>query len=80
MIWVTVAGLFISVGFLAFKAQKRRGFKPFWTGLSGSLLIITGKYMYEQPLLFYTGMVLLIGASFWNSWPRTKQTTISIQA
>ncbi|WP_407929084.1 MerC domain-containing protein [Desulfomarina profundi] len=78
MLWITIAALIVSVGFLAFRAKRRRGYKPFWTGLTGSLLIITGKFIIDIPFLFYSGLALLIAASLWNSWPRkNSKTTVS---
>jgi len=81
MLWVTIAALLVSVAFLAYRGRRRRGYKPFLTGFSASLFIVTGKFIFDIPFLFYSGVVLLIAASLWNSWPKKKSAmnTLNIQ-
>ena len=81
MFRITMAALLLSVIFLAYKAKQRRGYLPFWTGLAASLFIITGKYLFDIQFLFYGGVILLIAASLWNSWPKKKTNvdTLNIQ-
>jgi len=81
MFRITIAALVLSVIFLAYKAKQRRGYLPFWTGLAASLFIITGKYLYDIQFLFYSGVVMLVAASLWNSWPKKKMSisTLGIQ-
>jgi hypothetical protein len=63
--------LIIAVGMLAFRARRRRrGYKPFALGLAAALIILAGKFYFSDNAILYTGMVLLIGASVWNTWPR----------
>jgi len=70
MLWVTAGALLISVCFLAYRAKRRRGYKPFWAGVAASIFILAEKFIFDRPLLFYGGVTLLIAASLWNSWPR----------
>ncbi len=72
MLKVTIGALAVSVGFLAYKARQRRGYKPFWAGLAASLFIVVGKYIFDIQLVLYSGVILLIAASLWNSWPKKK--------
>jgi hypothetical protein len=78
MLWVTAGALLVSVCFLAYRAKRRRGYKPFWTGVAASIFILAGKFIFDLPLLFYGGVTLLIAASLWNSWPRKvlRKTTL----
>ncbi len=70
MLWFTIAALIVSVAFLAYRAKRRRGYRPFWAGFAASFCIVVGKFILDIPLLFYSGVVLLIMASLWNSWPK----------
>ncbi len=47
---------------------------PFWLGVAASLFIVIGKFIFAIQVLFYGGVVLLIIASLWNSWPKKKVT------
>jgi len=80
MLWVTIAALLVSVAFLAYRAKRRRGYKQFLTGFSASLFIVTGKFIFDIPFLFYSGVVLLIAASLWNSWPKKKSLINTLNA
>jgi len=59
----------ISLFSLAFRAKKRRGYLPFWVGLSSAGAIIAGKYYLLSDYVFYAGVLLLIIASVWNNFP-----------
>lgn len=61
--------LIIAVGMLAFRARHRRGYGPFTLGLAAALIILAGKIYFSDNAILYTGMVLLIAASVWNTWP-----------
>lgn len=61
--------LSISLFSLAYKAKTRRGYLPFWTGLSSATIIIAGKYYTLSDYVFYSGAFLLIIASIWNNIP-----------
>ncbi len=66
---LTLAFLLIAVGTLAFRAHRRRGYVPFVVGILAASLILIGKFSLASNPVLYAGMVLLILASVWNSWP-----------
>lgn len=61
--------LLLSLFSLAYKAQSRRGYQPFWIGLLGAIIIMGGKYFLLPDYVFYTGAFILIVASVWNNIP-----------
>jgi len=69
---LTTAFLAVAVGALGFRAQKRRGLGPFVAGLLAAMIVIVGKFEFESDPAMYSGVVLLIGASIWNTWPTRK--------
>lgn len=64
--------LSISLFSLAYKAKLRKGYLPFWIGLSSAAIIIAGKYYALSDYVFYSGALLLIIASIWNNIPARK--------
>jgi len=71
LLWFTAAALAFAVGALAFRAQRRRGYRPFFVGLVAAGTVLVGKFGFESDIAMYVGLALLIGASVWNSWPRS---------
>ncbi len=69
-----MGGLLVSLGLLAFRAGRRRGYGPFWTGMAAAICIVTAKFLFVSSLLLYGGVVILIAASLWNSWPMQEST------
>lgn len=67
---VTVVLLVIALGALGYQAVQRRAYGPVLIGLAGSLILIVGRFVYEYEPALYAGIVLLVGASVWNAWPR----------
>jgi hypothetical protein len=67
---LTAALLALAVGSLAFRASRRRGFAPFWLGLTAAVFVLAGKFYIESAPVTYTGVGLLVLASLWNAWPR----------
>jgi len=59
-----------AVGSLAYQASRRRGLGPFWVGLVGMVLVLTGKFYFGLALITFGGVGLLASASIWNVWPR----------
>lgn len=72
---LTTALLVVAVLPLAWKAQRRRGYKPFVIGLIGAVLILFGKFRIESQPLYIAGITVLVAASIWNMWPVRKQCT-----
>lgn len=71
--------LVISLCALAYRAQARRGYGPFWIGLLGSFVTLIGKFVIENDLTLYFGIGLLVAASLWNILPRKlRQRTAPI--
>lgn len=70
LFWLALAFLVPAVGSLALHARDRRGFGPFLGGCLAAGLMLAGKFILESNVYMYAGLVLLVGASAWNSWPR----------
>lgn len=66
---VTGILLVVSLVPLAWKAQRRRGYKPLIAGVLSAALILSGKFWIDNPALFYVGIGFLLAASIWNIWP-----------
>ncbi len=71
---LTIVFLIIALASFAYHAQKRRGFGPLGLGLVASLAILLGKFTFASNAVLYSGVVLLVCASLWNAWPRSKQS------
>lgn len=71
---LTVVFLIIAVGALGFRASRRRGYAPFALGVLAALFVLIGKFVFEYDTAMYGGIGLLVGASFWNSWPSRPAT------
>jgi mercuric ion transport protein len=70
LLTLTLAFLAVSAFALGFRASRRRGYGPFWVGLLGATVILTGKFYFDAERAIYAGVGLLVVASVWNSWPR----------
>ncbi len=55
---------------LGYRAGARRGYGPLVLGALGSGLILIGKFVVDFSLALYGGLILLVAASLWNTWPR----------
>jgi len=64
--------LAFAVGALAFRARRRRGYGPSALGVGAAAVVLVGKFSFESDPAMYAGLVLLVAASFWNSWPRKR--------
>ena len=69
---LTLAALALALGGLAFRARRRRGFGPLILGAVAAGAILLGKFVLGVNGPVYTGTVLLVGASLWNSWPKKQ--------
>lgn len=67
---LTVAFLVVALFFLGFRATRRRGYGPLALGLIASATLLIGKFHFESDAAMFSGVSLLMIASFWNSWPR----------
>lgn len=71
---LTAVFLAIAVGALAFRAKRRRGYRPFVIGLVASVVVLIGKFNFESDAAMYVGLAVLVSASLWNSWPKRAGT------
>lgn len=67
---VTVVFLVIALGALGYQGYKRRAWGPALLGLTGAVILVVGRFVYESQPALYAGVALLIAASVWNAWPR----------
>ena len=67
---VTAMFLLASVGALAYRYRERRGLFPAALGLAGAAMVLVGKFKFESMPAMYTGLLVLIASSIWNSWPQ----------
>ncbi len=69
---LTALFLVLAVGSLGFRAKRRWGLAPFALGVLAASLVMVGKFVFDFEPALYGGIAILIAASVWNSWPRTK--------
>src|ERR1700693_2864619 len=53
---LTVAFLAIAALALGFRASRRRGYGPFWTGVAAAVMILTGKFYFDAAQATYAGI------------------------
>lgn len=75
---VTAVLLAIALIPLAWRAQRRRGYKPLLTGIAGAAMILAGKFWLENQPLYYAGIAVLLAASLWNIWPQKQPSCCNI--
>ncbi len=66
---LTALFLAISVFAMAYRAKMRRGYGPFFLGLAATIIVLIGKFEYESDTTMWLGLVVLVAASVWNTWP-----------
>ena len=66
---LTAVTLLLAVSALGFRADRRRGYGPLAVGTVAAILVIVAKFVWESDWMTYGGIVLLVSASVWNSWP-----------
>ena len=67
---LTALFLAVAVGSLAFRAKKRRGYRPFVVGIVAAIVLVVGKFIFDSDMAVYGAIIALIGSSLWNSWPK----------
>lgn len=77
--FLLVIGLLLGISLvgLAYGAKARRGYGPFFIGLTATVVIVAGKMLTDSNLILYAGGALLVGASVWNNWPIKRSATVS---
>ena len=66
---LTAGLLAIAIGSLGYRAGARRGYRPFVLGSLAGLLVLVGKFAFDNVPVTYAGASLLVAASIWNAWP-----------
>lgn len=74
---LTAAFLLVAVLPLLFRAEKRRGYGPFLVGLIAAGVILVGKFSLDSNAVLYSGIVMLLAASIWNSLPHHQAVAAS---
>lgn len=67
---ITLGAIAITLSSLVYRARKRWGYLPFVLGIIGAVSLYFGKFELESNIFMYSGIAILLAASFWNSWPR----------
>lgn len=75
-------GIFISAALFAlvFRAKNRHGYKPFYLGLAGSVILLTSKFYWDSDTFMWFGLSFLIGSSVWNTWPKQAKNDVGCPA
>jgi mercuric ion transport protein len=69
LVSVTALFLVLALGGLWYRAEVRRGYWPLCLGAIAIAAILAGKFWLEFSPLSYAGLIMLVGASVWNTWP-----------
>jgi len=62
----------IALGALVYRASQRHGHRPFYLGLVASGILLLSKFHFDNDPLMWFGLVLLMTASLWNTWPKKQ--------
>ena len=69
---LTTVFVLIAVAALVCRAKQRRGYKPFLLGMVAGIVLLVGKFHYDNDAAMYTGLALLVLASLWNTWSKIQ--------
>ncbi len=63
-------GIFLTISILsvAWSTRSHRRPGPLVVTVLGSAAVVAGRLIWNIPVVVYSGVALLIGASFWNLW------------
>jgi mercuric ion transport protein len=67
---ITLVALALVLGLLAWRATERRGYRPMLLGLASSVVVLIGKFGFDNNPAAYAGATALFAACVWNSWPK----------
>ena len=67
---LTVLFLLVTLGSLAYRARKRRGYWPFALGTIAAIVVLIGKFALDSDVALYSGITALVAVSLWNAWPK----------
>jgi len=67
-----VAGvlLALTLAMLVYRARRRRGYRPFFLGLTGAATALIAKFFIPSEPVLFAGLGLIFAAAVWNAWPR----------
>ena len=68
----TLVFLAVSLGTMAYRAKSRQGYGPLFLGLVAGAVLMVGKFVYDSDAAMYAGLVILVAAALWNTWPKTQ--------
>ena len=67
---LTIAFLLLVLMALAFRARRRRGYRPLLLGLLAAVGIVLGNFVWDSRPLLYGAVGVLVVASIWNTLPQ----------
>ena len=70
LIPITAVLLVAALFSLGYRARSRHGYGPLALGALGTTVALGGKFLVLSNTALYSGLVVLVAASVWNSWPR----------
>jgi len=68
----TLVFLAISLSTMIYRAKSRHGYGPLLLGLFAGAVLMVGKFVYDSDTAMYAGLVILVAASLWNTWPKAQ--------
>ncbi len=77
---LTILAIVLAVAALGFRASRRRGHGPFVLGLVAAVGLVVGKFVVDSNLAVYGSIVVLVGSSVWNSWPKKSVPSAPTEA
>jgi hypothetical protein len=77
---VTAVFLGLALFALGFRARSRHGYGPLGLGAIAAAAVMVFKFVVVSTPLVYIGLAVLVGASFWNAWPKRKASEESCPA
>ena len=69
---LTTIFLILAVVSQWYRAGTRRGYGPFILGIFAATIVLVGKFIFFSDSTMYGGIVLLMSATLWNSWPKRR--------
>jgi hypothetical protein len=70
---LSLALLGMAMAILLLRARRCHDWRAAALGLAGSLLIFSGKFLLETPILLYGGLIILALATLWSGRLRPNQ-------
>jgi hypothetical protein len=66
---LTALSLALTIFALGWRSGGRIG--PALLGASAAVAILTGKFLFDRPLVLVAGLLALLAAAIWRAWPRS---------